>query len=97
MIAEVVVTAAAEADYLEGLLWYAKRSQRAAEGFEIAFEQALEEIARAPLQFAFCDQRQRRFLMRRYPYQVVYRIEGGQIVVIATAHAKRKPRYWKDR
>jgi hypothetical protein len=35
--------------------------------------------------------------MRRYPYQVVYRIEGDKIVVIATAHAKRKPRYWKDR
>jgi plasmid stabilization system protein ParE len=56
-MAEVVVTAAAEADYLEGLLWYAKRSQRAAEGFETAFEQALEQIASAPLRFAFCDQR----------------------------------------
>jgi plasmid stabilization system protein ParE len=96
-MAEPIVTAAAERDYLESLIWYGKRSQRAAEGFEAEFENALTQIAAAPLRFARCDQRHRRFLMRRYPYQVVYRSEGDDIVVIAVAHAKRKPLYWKNR
>jgi plasmid stabilization system protein ParE len=96
-MAEPIVSTAAEADYLEALVWYAKRSRRAAEGFEAEFDAALAKIAKAPLRFALCDQRHRRFLMRRYPYQVVYRIERDDVVVIAVAHAKRKPRFWKGR
>ncbi len=96
-MAEPIVTAAAEADYLEALLWYGKRSQRAADNFESQFDEALAQIASAPLRFAHCDPRHRRFLMRRYPYQVVYRLEGDHVVVIAVAHAKRKPQYWKQR
>ena len=96
-MAEILVTAAAEADYLDALLWYAGRSQRAAEGFEAAFEQALQLITDSPYRFAMCNGRHRRFLMRRYPYQVVYRIEEDQPIVIATAHTKRKPRFWKER
>ena len=94
---EAIVTSAAEADYLEALLWYGERSQRAAAGFEAEFENALAQIAAAPLRFALCDHRHRRFLMRRYPYQVVYRSEGGSIVIVAVAHAKRKPTYWVQR
>lgn len=94
---EVIVTAAAEADYLEGLVWYAKRSLQAARGFEREFDRSLEAIAAAPVQFAKCDERHRRYLMRRYPYQVVYRDEGERIAVVAVAHAKRKPAYWRGR
>ncbi len=77
-MAEPIVSAAAEADYFEALVWYGKRSQRAAEGFEAQFENALAQIAAAPMRFALCDERHRRFLLRRYPYQVVYRIEGDR-------------------
>jgi hypothetical protein len=36
-------------------------------------------------------------LMRRYPYQVIFRRHADQLVVIAVAHAARKPKYWADR
>lgn len=31
------------------------------------------------------------------PYHVVYRIRPGEIVVVAVAHMKRRPGYWKSR
>lgn len=96
-MAELVITAAAEADYLEAYAWYAERSSRAANGFEREFELAQQEIAGDPQRFASCDARHRRYLLRRYPYQVVYREEQGKVIVIAVAHAKRKPRYWHER
>jgi plasmid stabilization system protein ParE len=96
-MAEVIVTAAAEAEYLESLRWYAERSQRAAQGFEAAFDQALRSIASEPGRFARCDSRHRALLMRRYPFQIVYREEGDRIVINAVAHAKRRPRYWSGR
>jgi hypothetical protein len=35
--------------------------------------------------------------MRRYPFQVIFRLHGEDVLVIAVAHAKRKPLYWADR
>jgi plasmid stabilization system protein ParE len=94
---EVVISSAAELDYADGLTWYAERSARAAEGFETEFQRALESIAADPQRFPKCDERHRYFLMRRYPYQVIYRHVEDRLVVIAVAHAKRMPRYWSDR
>ena len=39
----------------------------------------------------------RKFLLRRFPYGVVYRITKSAIQVIAVAHGRRRPGYWKSR
>ena len=33
----------------------------------------------------------------RFPYQIVYLIEGETIIVVAVMHQSRKPGYWKER
>jgi plasmid stabilization system protein ParE len=91
------ITSAAEWDFSEALCWYSERSQRAAEGFETEFDRALEMIAADPRRFPYCDKRHRFYLMDRYPYQIIYREEHNEVLVIAIAHAKRKPGYWEGR
>uniref|UniRef100_E6Q016 Plasmid stabilization system protein n=1 Tax=mine drainage metagenome TaxID=410659 RepID=E6Q016_9ZZZZ len=39
----------------------------------------------------------RRKLLDRYPYFVVFREESEAIQVIAVAHGRRLPGYWKNR
>jgi plasmid stabilization system protein ParE len=39
----------------------------------------------------------RRLLVEGFPYQVVYRLDEVDIVVVAIAHLKRRPGYWKHR
>ena len=39
----------------------------------------------------------RRALVARFPYQLVYRIRPAEIVIVAIAHLKRRPGYWKTR
>lgn len=39
----------------------------------------------------------RRCLLSRFPYQIVYRVEGDTIRVYAVAHNKRRPGYWRRR
>ena len=53
---EVRFLPAADADYGEALEWYAKRSTRAAAGFERAVERALTQIAEAPDRWPLCDE-----------------------------------------
>jgi plasmid stabilization system protein ParE len=46
---------------------------------------------------ASADHLTRRALVSRFPYQVVYRLRPGEIVIVAVAHLKRRPGYWKNR
>jgi toxin ParE1/3/4 len=39
----------------------------------------------------------RRFLLSKFPFDLVYSIEGSVIVVLALAHHRRRPGYWKER
>jgi hypothetical protein len=52
-MAEVIVTAAAEAEYLESLLWYAERSPSAAAGFVAEIDRALSAIGADQIDFRF--------------------------------------------
>jgi len=96
-MANLVISSAAEGDYAEALSWYADRSPEAAECFDVELDRALEIIASAPEQFPRCDERHRFYLMRDFPYQIIYRPHGTDWVVIAVAHTSRSPVYWSDR
>lgn len=39
----------------------------------------------------------RRARMARFPFAIVYLIDNGDVVIIAVAHAKRRPGYWRNR
>jgi len=39
----------------------------------------------------------RRFLLSRFPYAVAFQVRKGEIVVLAVAHHRRRPGYWRRR
>lgn len=88
---------AARSDFDESFDWYAKRSPRAALGFVAAVDQALATIAANPERFAVFDGVHRACPVSRYPFRIVYREVEDRVVVVAVAHAKRRPNYWMDR
>lgn len=96
-MAELFVTSAAERDYTEALCWYAERSLKAAEGFEAAVDASFAMIAADPERFPFCDDRHRYYLLDRFPYQIIYRIQRNTIWVMAVAHTSRDAAFWSKR
>ena len=89
----------ASVELAEAVRWYeAKRRGLGGEFLdEIATtidRLALNPEAGSPLS---ADQRTRRLLVPRFPYQIVYRVRPDEIVVVAFAHLKRRPGYWKHR
>jgi plasmid stabilization system protein ParE len=87
----------AETEYEHALAWYLDRSPQAAERFEAAFDEAVEAIRRNPAMFPLCDDMHRFVLLKRYPYSLVYRLDGDAACVIAVAHTKRRRDYWSSR
>jgi len=87
--------AVAEAD--EAAAWYEARKSGLGLGFRKAIEAAVRRIEQAPERWPPLTERTRRFRLRRFPYAVIYAILPGRISVVAVAHDKRRPGYWKDR
>lgn len=95
---EVLVGEGAEEEYAEALRWYAERSVKAAEGFVTELDRAFACIAENPARYPTCDDRHRAFLLRRYPFHVIYReLPGDALLVVAIAHTSRRPSYWTHR
>ncbi len=91
------VCSAAESEFTDALCWYGKRSSDVALNFDSEFDAVLAKIAESPDRYPACDERHRYVLMRRFPYQVIYRTVTDEITIIAVAHTSREPGYWADR
>ena len=39
----------------------------------------------------------RHFILRQFPFSVIYAEAGGILYILAIAHGSRKPRYWSER
>ena len=93
---KIRVSESAEQDYLDSIRWYAERSRSAAFGFESEIDVAFQKIAIDPHRFPRYDNFHRSLLVARYPFQVIYRIlDNDVVVIVAIAHASRRPGYWK--
>ena len=77
--------------------WYAERSPVAAVAFVTELDSAVEAIAEQPSRWPRYMYGTRRYLLRRFPYAVVYREKPGSVLVVAFAHCSRRPGYWKHR
>ena len=83
-------------------VWYESRERGLGSEFWDAVERvaigAAEDPDRWPL---FPDVRPslkvRRRVLRRFPYVLAFKVYGPDLVVIAVAHARRRPGYWVHR
>lgn len=94
---DVSIHPAAEAEYEDALAWYYRCSPRAAARFETAFGEAIEAIRSHAAMYPSIDGRHRSVLVRRYPYHLVYRLDGAVARVVAVAHTRRRPGDWSGR
>jgi len=60
-------------------------------------ETALATIAQFPEATPLLHGRVRRKVLLRFPYTVIYSLRDEQIRVLALAHEKRRPFYWRGR
>ena len=87
--------AVAEAE--AALAWYRERTLRAAEAFVSDLEKAIEAVSEAPHRWPLFDQGCRRYPLLRFPYFLIYREKPRSIEVLAVAHGRRRPGYWRSR
>ena len=58
------------------------------------FDAALEYICMMPDAWHMIDNDFRRYHMHRFPYSIIYRKDGDDIIVTSIFHQHRKPNSW---
>ncbi len=89
---------AATAEYDAAFDWYLERSPDAALEFDAEVDRALMQITQSPQRWAKGPYSTRRFLLRQFPFTLIYREHTtANIQIVAVAHTSRRPGYWKVR
>ena len=92
-----VVHPAAWAEIEAAADWYQEHSGDAAISFLNTILDALETISQAPQRWPAYLHDTRRFVVQRFPFSIIF-LDGLQAVnVLAVAHNKRRPGYWRER
>jgi toxin ParE1/3/4 len=88
---------AARVELREARLWYEERSPLSAVAFAQEVDVAVSRIAETPMRYPVAEHGTRRVVLDRFPYNVFYRVGTEEIVVVAIAHQRRRPGYWRGR
>ncbi|TDP71147.1 type II toxin-antitoxin system RelE/ParE family toxin [Roseateles toxinivorans] len=95
---ELRIHPAAEHELDEALNWCkAHYGQRASTRLRLQFERAGELLMTHPELGSPAPTQARQLPLRRYPFTLIYRIDGAVIHVLAVMHQRRKPGYWDER
>ena len=88
---------AAKSEIRQAALFYEDCREGLGQEFLDAVESAFEQIRQHSTVWRILKGRFRRDLLQRFPYGVIYAVEGEVIYVAAVMHLKRKPGYWVSR
>ena len=87
----------AEAELAEAVAFYDAEDPSLGSGFADAVEIAVQFVRANPEAGPPVRRALRRWLVRRFPYSIIYREESERVYILAIAHHRRKPRYWQHR
>jgi hypothetical protein len=92
----------AELEARDAARWYDDHQEGLGDRFLDEYAAALEKIEENPLWFGRLEtvttsKEIRRCLLKRFPYYIVYELAQNEVVVLAVAHARRRPNYWVER
>jgi toxin ParE1/3/4 len=88
---------AALEEFETAVAWYLERSETAAAKFVAEVDRAIELVVESPGRWPRGEHATRRFVLRRFPFVIVYREKETVVQVLAVAHGHRRPGYWKRR
>jgi len=87
----------AESEMMEAAQYYEEKANGLGLSFLDTVEQAVDQVLENPLSCQLVGDRIRHKILRRFPYSLLYMVEPDLIRILAVAHHKRRPGYWRYR
>jgi plasmid stabilization system protein ParE len=87
----------AEEEMNEAAKYYQSKTAGLGIDYLSEVERAVASITQSPTTWPEVERELRRRLVRRFPFGILYYVDQKEIVIVAVAHLRRKPGYWKKR
>ncbi|PIX96372.1 MAG: hypothetical protein CO126_07185 [Hydrogenophilales bacterium CG_4_9_14_3_um_filter_63_34] len=87
----------ADVEFRESARYYEDKAPGLGVAFIAEVHRVAAIVASQPSIGSPVDDELRKFILRRFPYNVIYSIEGDEVVMTSVAHHKRRPFYWSRR
>jgi len=87
----------AEEEMHEAAAFYDRRTDGLGDRFLDDIQACVDRISERPHIGRRIGEHFRVVLARRFPFSVIYAAEEATIVIVAVAHQRRRPGYWRDR
>jgi plasmid stabilization system protein ParE len=90
----------ASTEVAEAAAWYDDRKPGLGDDFLDEMERSLAVIAEAPSRWPRVGglvEEVRRVQLHGFPYAVIYRVGARDVLILAVAHMRRRPGYWRRR
>lgn len=87
----------ASSEFLAAIQYYEDCRPKLGKRFRDAVKDAVRKVCESPLSYRVVRKPFRKCLVQRFPYSIIYAVERDHILIIAVAHAKRRPGFWHSR
>ena len=87
----------AEAEFIAAARYYEGKAENLGFDFISAVERSYQRLMTFPESGHPFGGRLRRVLVPGFPYGLLYRASSDRIFVVAVAHLRRRPGYWRHR
>ena len=95
---EVRLHPAARRELFDAAEWYAAQAgRRVAQDFIADYDEARLRIVDNPRIGSPSPAQTRRLMLRRFPFVLINKLVADHLFIIAVAHQRRRPEYWKKR
>ncbi|WP_084182688.1 type II toxin-antitoxin system RelE/ParE family toxin [Nevskia soli] len=94
---KVVFRPEARLEALAAQNWFEKRSPGLGFDFARAVEASVAQVQRNPEGFRPIEMGCRRIALRRFPYALIYRLRGDELLIVSVFHHRRHPDHWQSR
>jgi toxin ParE1/3/4 len=93
----LIVRREARSELAQAVDWYQLQRPGFGDRFLQSFLEAANKLVENPYLFQSLDDDIRRVRLKDLPYNILYFVRDDHVVIVACAHAKRRPGYWRDR
>ena len=89
----------ARAEFMAAAAYYNEQAPGLGAHFVDEVERTVQLIAEQPVLGLPVEATHglRRWVLRRFPYYLIYRSEPGTTLILAIAHQRKRPGYWRSR
>ena len=87
----------AELEILHAALWYEDKREGLGEDLILSYEAALNYIVTNPFLYQIRYNNLRLAKLYKFPFQIIYFVDGSMITILAFRHCKQNTKTWKKR